>query len=132
MTPTEDQEAVMLAQWLSIQKLPATHVANESGRDAYARRRAIRMKRQGVSKGFFDYIVFIPAVKSKDGEAYCLCIELKRAKKSLSRLTPEQKEWQDKVNDLGTNNIQAYVAYGANEAIRVISHYLKSTDNSIF
>lgn len=130
--PTEEQEAIVFANWLGVYGVPFSHIPNETGSDPAARRRAVRMKRQGVMKGFFDYIIFIPSTMSVDGDGYCIAIELKRASKSLSRVSPEQEQWQGFVNTLGADNIQAYVCYGAAEAIKTVSYYLETTDNSIF
>lgn len=47
-----------------------------------------------------------------------LFIELKRAKKSLSRVSEAQKEWIEVLNNL--ENVEAVVAYGVSEAVKII------------
>jgi hypothetical protein len=113
--PTESQEGDILVAWLRIHQLPFTHIPNETGQSPEARRRAIRMKRQGTSKGFVDYIVVVPTV----GVLY---IELKRRKKSLSRTSPEQVKWLEILE--ATPGAATCLAYGANEAIQFIESYL--------
>ena len=51
LLPTEQQEAESFAAWLRVKGYWFTHVPNETGSDPAARRRAVRMKRAGVSKG---------------------------------------------------------------------------------
>jgi hypothetical protein len=104
MIPTEQQEAETLAAWLRVHGIPFTHVPNETGHTMEAKRRAIRMKRAGVSKGFPDYLVF------KDGKSYA--IELKR--RQGGRATPEQREW---LTVLSRHGFESAICHGAGEAI---------------
>lgn len=71
---------------------------------------------EGLKKGFPDLQLLIPA-----GSYHGLFIELKRAKKSLSKISKEQKEWIERLNKQG---YQAKVCYGADEAIETIKGYL--------
>ena len=75
-------------------------------------------------------LVIVPKDKSKDGEGYCLFVELKRLQGGV--VSKEQKHWHDSINGLGTPYTQAYIAKGATEAIRIVSHYLKTVENSVF
>ena len=52
-----------------------------------------------------------------------VCVEMKRAKKSLSRVSDEQIDWIDTINRYGYAN--AKVCYGAGEAIDFVSSELK-------
>lgn len=104
MNPTEQQEAETLASYLKLKGYDHTHIPNETGGSPEAHRRAIRMMRAGVSKGFPDYLVF------KDGKRFA--IELKRVKGS--RTSPEQKEW---LKTLAAYGFEAAVCHGAKEAI---------------
>lgn len=113
--PTESQEGDTLVAWLRINHIAFTHIPNETGSSPEARRRAIRMKRQGTSRGFVDYIVAIPTVG-------ILYIELKRAKKSLSKVSPEQKDWLAVLEQCP--GAATCLAYGANEAIKFVESYL--------
>lgn len=108
--PTEQQEAEALAQYLRLKGYRFTHIPNETGGDAYARRRAVRMKRAGVSRGFPDYLAF------KDGRRYA--IELKRQKGG--RATPEQLEWLDVLDGCG---FFVKLARGAGEAVEWLESF---------
>ena len=105
--PTEAQEAQVLVSYLRLKGYKFTHIPNETGSSQEARRRAVRMKQQGTSKGFPDYLIIT--------KAGLIAIELKRRKGS--RITPEQLEWLDALNTSGTF---AAIAHGAAEAIEII------------
>lgn len=47
-----------------------------------------------------------------------LFLELKRAKKSLSKVSKEQQEWINNLNNI--NNVEAIICYGCEEAIEQI------------
>lgn len=113
----------MLVAYLRIRGLAFTHIANETGGSPEALRRAIRVKRQGVSKGFPDYLVI--------AGGHLLAIELKRQKGS--HISQEQRDWIDLLN--GVDNIQAFICKGAQEAIDIVEKYLpagRSTGESAF
>lgn len=105
MIPTEQQEAETLAAYLRLRQYHFTHVPNETGGDLMAKRRAVRMKRAGVSKGFPDYLIFSPS-------GHCIAIELKRAKGG--RATKEQKNWLTVLSEYG---FSCAICHGAEEAI---------------
>lgn len=107
MLPTEQQESESLAAYLRVKGYKFTHVPNETGSDPAARRRAIRMKRAGTSKGFPDYLIIV-----KDT---LLFVELKR--KKGSKTSPEQREWLEQLSKTGAHCI---IARGAHEAIEYI------------
>lgn len=108
LVPTEAQEGDILVAYLRVKGLRFTHVANETGGTPEARRRAIRVKRQGVSKGFPDYVVIVNGA--------LVFIELKRQRGSHT--SPEQKEWVGALNQVA--NAQAFICRGAQEAIDII------------
>jgi Holliday junction resolvase len=121
---TESQEGDILVAWLRIHDIKFTHIPNETGSSLEAKRRAIRMKRQGTSRGFVDYVVALPGV----GVLY---IELKRSKKSLSNVSSEQKEWLAVLESCP--GAATYLAYGADDAIKFIQSYLPhKLDSSVF
>lgn len=111
--PTEQQEAETLAVYLSVHKYRFTHIPLETGSDPAARRRAVRMKRAGASRGFPDYLVF-----AKDK---MFAIELKRVKGS--KTSPEQLEW---LKTLSRYGFISAVCHGAKEAIELIESELST------
>ena len=74
------------------------------------RRRAIRMKQQGLSRGFPDYLVLV--------EGQAIAIELKRQKGS--KTSPEQAAWVEALNDAG---VPAKVCKGFDEARQFIETF---------
>lgn len=114
--PTEFEEGKQLVAYLRLRGIAFTHVPNETGHDAYAKRRAIRMKQSGTAKGFPDYVIALPGV----GVVY---IELKRQRGSST--SPEQKEWVRILNECpGT---EAYICKGSQHAIDVIENLLSNS-----
>ena len=118
--PLEREEQANFVNWLELQGVLFSATAQSTYTTSWNQKRLNRMT--GLRKGVPDMLVVIPPEKSKDGEGYCLLIELKRVKGGV--VSPEQKQWIGAINALGVNNVQAYVAKGADEAIKVVSHYL--------
>lgn len=75
-----------------------------------------KLKAEGVQVGFPDLMLLLPS-KGKHG----LFIEMKRRDKRVSRVSKEQLNWIDRLNQAG---YQAQVCYGSDEAIAVIKDYL--------
>ena len=115
---TESQEGDLLVAWLRVKGLKHHHSPNETGHTPEMKRRAIRMKRQGTSKGFPDYTVVIPGT----GLA---CIELKRCKGSTT--SPEQLEWITSLNSVP--GVEARICKGAAESIAFITELLSVSNN---
>jgi len=113
--PTESQEGDTLVAYLHVKGLKFTHIPNETGHSQEALRRAVRMKRQGTSKGFPDYVIALPNVG-------ILYIELKRVRGSTT--SPEQKEWIEILNQCP--GAEAHIAKGAQAAITIIESLLPS------
>lgn len=111
MIATEQQEAETLAAYLRLKGYSFTHIPNETGGDPAARRRAVRMKRAGVSRGFPDYLIY--------ARGHRIAIELKRSKGG--RATKEQRDWLTTLSDYGYN---CAVCHGAEEAIKFIEEEL--------
>lgn len=122
-TPKEDDEAVIFATWLSMMRIPHSHIANEVGGSTNsARMRAIKAKRMGQTPGVWDYELFIP-IENIDGEidAYQeVRVELKR--KTGGRISEAQKEW-GKIYELA--GIPCAVCKGADEAIKFVDNIRK-------
>lgn len=119
--PIEDIECEVFHNWLELYGIPHTHIPNESKSQTKAAIiRGAKLKRLGVSSGYWDYDVYIPAL-DLDGEvgSYELVkIEMKRAKKSLSKVTEGQKKWGEVYELAG---FECYICYGAEAAEEVVS-----------
>lgn len=105
--PTEYQEGEVLVAYMRLKRYKFTHIPNETGHTQEARRRAVRMKRQGVSRGFVDYLVIV--------DNKMIGIELKR--RIGGKTSPEQIEWIKALNAAG---IPTKVCKGAEAAISFI------------
>ena len=112
-TPLEEDEQKELADWLNAKGILWVHIPNERKATAVA---IANLERQGLKKGFPDNFIAEPC-----GGFHGLFIELKRAKKALSRVSPEQRQW---IKDLNGKGFAACVCYGAEEAKRVVLEYL--------
>lgn len=123
LTPHEDEEAIVFADWLRAMRIPHTHVANEvGGSSKTARVRAIKVKKMGQSAGVWDYEIFVP-VKNIDGDidAYQeIRVELKR--KRGGTVSEAQKKW-GKI--YGLAGIPCAVCHGADEAIAFVEAIMK-------
>lgn len=78
----------------------------------------------GVRPGFPDLIVLVAPSQSKDGRGYMLMVEMKRLKGG--KVSPEQRAWAVALNGLETDQIEAVVAHGADEAIEYLTGYLNA------
>ena len=118
--PLEDDECIVFSQWLTLNKIPHCHIANESRSGSRsAMIRGAKLKRMGQSKGVWDYEIYIP-IKGITGcvDCYEICkVEMKRIKGGV--VSPEQKSWQKIYEKAGIN---CKVCYGAKDAI----DYVKS------
>lgn len=114
--PTEAQEGKALKQWADLHPIAKHylfHIPNENKCSWYTGK---SLKDQGKRAGVSDYCMPYPTKNH-----HCLFIELKRAKKSLSRLTKEQDEWLVKMNAIGNLGV---IAYGWEDAAEKIKQYL--------
>ena len=114
--PIEDIECEVFHDWLKLNDIPHTHIPNESKSQTKAAIiRGKKLKRMGVSPGYWDYDVYVPVldIDGSIGGYELVKIEMKRAKKSLSTVTKSQKDW-GKV--YGLAGIEKYICYGAEEA----------------
>lgn len=119
-SPVEDVECQVFHTWLQLNNIPHEHIPNESRSGTKAALiRGRKLKSMGVSAGYWDYDVFVPVV-DVDGNiaAYELIkIEMKRAKKSLSTVSADQKKW-GKIYDMA--GIDSFICYGAESAIKTV------------
>jgi len=109
--PLEDQEQLLLVNWLRMKGIRFHHSPNGGHRHKAT---AGRLKAQGVSAGFPDLIIF-----PRSGQSV-LFIELKR--RSGGRVSDHQREWIDYLNELFFLGypIQAEICRGFEEARRFI------------
>ena len=75
-----------------------------------------KLKREGMKQGVPDVFLACPS-----GQWHGLFLEMKRAKKSLSRVTPEQLQWKAALEAMGYCVV---VCYGADAAKAAIESYL--------
>ena len=116
--PLEEVEAQMLTQRLRYNDYTFTHIANESGLPPKVAMIASKKKKMmWVSRWVPDFMIIL----KRDS---LLFIELKRKKKSLSKVSEEQLQWIEKLNNI--SNVEAIIAYGAEQAIQLINKYEKS------
>lgn len=115
-SPTEHQEAVLLADWARFQAIldPRLellfHIPNGGNRHPGT---ALKLKHEGVKPGVPDYFLACPS-NGYSG----LFIELKTL---IGKPNPVQKKW---ISDLNQQGYLAVIAKGADEAIQVIEKYL--------
>lgn len=119
--PIEDIECEVFHNWLEQFNIPHTHIPNESKSQTKAAIiRGKKLKKLGVSSGYWDYDVYVPVVDVDDTVIgfELIKIEMKRAKKSLSTVSAKQKWWGNIYDMAG---IECYICYGAEAAEQVIS-----------
>lgn len=127
-TPLERDEQAAFVNWLELQGLLFSATAQATWTSSWNQKR--KNYETGLRKGVPDLLVIIPAEKSADDKPYLLFIEMKRSDRSLSRLSKEQKLWIEAINSILAEDVAAFVAYGADEAIRIVEPYLKAVENS--
>lgn len=120
MTVSEDAEQEVIFEWARMMegRYPAlamlAHIPNEGKRTASY---GAKMRRMGLKRGFPD--VILPVAR---GGYHGLFVELKSANGKPSE---EQNLWKDRLNEEG---YKAVIAYGAGEAIEVITNYLEKKE----
>lgn len=118
--PIEDIECEIFHNWLEERGILHTHIPNESKSQTKAAIvRGQKLKRMGVSPGYWDYDIYIPVIDIDGtvGGYELIKIEMKRAKKSLSTVSANQKKW-GKVYELA--GIPCYICYGSEAAQEVV------------
>ena len=127
--PTESIEQQKLIQWLKVKKIFHFAVPNGSvlkGTPLQRAKQMQRLKNEGLLVGVSDIVVMLPNK--------ILFIELKRARKTLksgklstshTTVSAEQKSFMKRVNEF--DYADAYISYGANEAMQIIQNSLEQT-----
>ena len=112
----EENEQIAVFEWAAVAAplIPELsllfHIPNGGKRTVSE---AVRFKRAGVKAGVPD--LFLPVPK---GNYHGLWIEMKA---KGGRIRPEQREWIEALREQG---FQAYVCFGAEEAINTLRRYL--------
>lgn len=107
---SEYEEQAAVCQYLNLRQLPFVHIANEGKRSQAT---GARLKAIGMQKGFPDLFIIVP-----NAEYHGLFIEMKTLK---GRLTPEQRQWLELLNERG---YKAVCCHGFWEARRTIDEYM--------
>lgn len=110
--PTEDQEQQTVVGWLNMKGLKFTAIPNSTYTTSWNQKR--KNKLLGLNAGLPDLLVITPK-----GLVF---IEMKRAKKSLSKITVEQALWIRALNECP--GVEARICYGADDAIHFIEELL--------
>lgn len=110
MRQIETEHAKALHQWLTLMRLPHTHIANEGTGGRAGMIRQGKLKAMGVSKGFPDFIILLPTAWT-NSQPLNVAIELKRP--DGGHLAPEQARW---LNILASYGWKTCVAHGWQEA----------------
>lgn len=112
----EDNEQATLFEWAAYYPQLKWMFAIPNGGNRNARE-AARLVKQGVKPGVNDILLPVP-----QEDYHGLFIEMKRTvKQGPSRVTPDQKEFQQAMT---ANGYKTVVCYGADEAIHAIRVYM--------
>lgn len=114
LNATEEQEQKKLVQWLKLKKIFHFAPMNEN-KQSFTNPKVAMMieakaKSMGKLKGVSDLVVMLPSS--------ILFIELKRAKKSLSKVSDSQNTFLSKIRQFCY--AKGHICYGASEAIEII------------
>lgn len=121
LVPSEHAEQCAVIAWADLQAYDNEHkigaflfaIPNGGQRNKIT---AARLKAEGVRAGVPDLFLAIPRAPYSG-----LFIEMKRAKKSLSKVSKEQRAKQELFERVG---YEVATCYGAEEAIYKIKNYL--------
>lgn len=100
----------LLATWLTRRGIVFLHVPNEGVRSLVA---GAELRRQGLQKGFPDYLILSASKACPRGCA----IELKSEKGHVSK---EQRAWLEKLDNLG---IVTHIARGWESAVKFLEDW---------
>lgn len=116
-TPLEHDEQVVFVKWLRTNKIFHFSIPNESALSSLNRKTAmivgVKLKKEGLIKGASDIFVLLPDK--------ILAIEMKRSKKSLSKVSKEQSSFKEEIGKF--EYCDSFIAYGAAEAIKIVEQY---------
>lgn len=116
-TPLEADDCKALVQWMDFKGLKFSHVPSETFTKSW--RQKTKNKQMGVRKGVPDYLIIIPADRSKTEKAEVVFLEVKREKGG--RLSTEQKEW---IAGLKEASQHVFVGKGLDECIAILEMFV--------
>ena len=120
LIPLEYEEQCTVVSWCQWMKIPIVAIPNSNSMSGFDRKIAsimmVKLKASGLSPGFPDLMV--PMVNKHYS---ALFIEMKRAVGGV--VSDTQKYWNTYLNKQG---YQAFICYGADEAIKVIDDYVSA------
>ncbi|MCF6207604.1 MAG: VRR-NUC domain-containing protein [Sulfurovum sp.] len=109
--PKEIDEQRTFIDWLKRKRIPFAAVPNGQKRTRWQAQQA---KKEGMTAGVSDLFVFTPKK--------IVFVEMKRRKKSVSRVSERQREFLKMVNQF--EYALGVVCYGAQEAIETIEEMI--------
>ena len=128
MLLSEQQEQLILVDWLDLVGLRYFHVPNSTFTKSWSVKNRNRM--MGVKAGVPDLFILVPPHRAKDGKGHLIIDELKRRKGG--RIAPEQAKWLGAFAGLESENIHPTVSKGADEAVKFVNQFLIAEPVSVF
>lgn len=116
--PLEDVECQNFHRWLDARNIHHTHIPNESRsskKDAYIRGR--KLKSLGVSKGYWDYDIYLPVYDYENRVAQYVLVKIEMKRTKYSTTSEEQKKWGRIYKKAG---IPCAICKGAEEAEKMV------------
>lgn len=113
---SEHEEQCTFVEWIETKKRKFTAIPNGGTRHMGT---AVKLKKEGVRPGLPDLLILV--------NDHLVWIEMKRSDLRPKRggkggVSDEQWRWIDALNRC--NNVQVYVCYGAEEAMKVVDAIL--------
>jgi hypothetical protein len=110
INPLEDDEQQAVVEFMESHGLKFTAIPNNTYTPYYTQK--VKNEKMGLRAGFPDLVVII--------NKQFICIEMKRRKNF--EVSKEQKAWHIALNE---TQVPAYVCHGSDEAIDLITQYMK-------
>ena len=117
-TPLETYEQEYFVNWLKIKNLTYTSIPNSTFSRSWKQK--MKNKREGLVAGLPDMLIIIPQERCNQEKALMIWVEIKRVRGGV--VSVHQKKWIEELNKV--DNVGAYVAKGADEAISIIKSFL--------
>jgi hypothetical protein len=109
--PSEEIEQATFVQWLELKGIPFSAIPNSTYTTSWKQK--AKNTRTGLRPGLPDLLLVLPYS--------CLVfIEMKKQKRGV--VSPAQQQWIETLNTVP--NVQAYICYGSDEAIAVVTRLM--------